>query len=348
MGTDNHNTENFMAHYLQRRKDEATAVLLEHRDGIEAFLALTRRKGIVLTVADVSYVEKIGIVASAPKLLERLAGRFERERDGLVPFGTFPLKFNFEQAYAGHFNAEYFVLMAHPHFRRGLQDECHFAPRFIELFWNLSSGGLNKYIALDENRVMLDIFLGEIMEKSSWFGAPFNQDVSRVPNGISKLKPPPYLSAHHTSWLFADAHCLDVKWSQEDGIKTFQALEIKSESTRLSIDGEEYYPARYLHAEFDTATNEFRHFDGAMQYLTEPEYRQRRNSDFNYNAKNRHQIKSRSKKLFKFNGPLSTERWSDLCCHFFADNPLMFEYFTGGYPDHVIDVLARIEMTQGP
>lgn len=347
MGTDNNRSpDDFLSSYLQYQKEHAQAVLSEHWDEIDSFIAFAKGRGVELSARNISYVEKIGIVASAPRLLERLSEGIERERSGLVPFGTFPLKLNFGLPYAGYFNAGNFAPMAHPHFRRGLHGECHFAPRFIELFWATSGAALDKYIALDEDRVMLDIFLGEAMEKATWFGAPFNQDISQVPNGIVKLKPPPDLNAHHASFLFADVHCLDVKWRQTGIIKGFQALEIKSENVRMSVDGETYYPARYLHAEFDLATGKFRHFDGAMQYLTELEYRQRIDSDFNYNAKNRVQIKPRYAKLFKLNGSLGTSLWSVLCCHFFADNPLMFEYFQGRYPPQVAETLARLASAQ--
>jgi hypothetical protein len=347
MGTNsNPLTDDFLTSYRLHQREYAEALLFEHREEIASFMAFAITKGVSLAPSDISYVDKIGIVASAPKLLDRLSGGLARERDGLVPFDTLRLNHNFDRPYPGYFQAENFIPMAHPHFRRGLHDECHFAPRFIELFWAFEQDGLAKYIALDENRVKLDIFLGEVMEKATWFGAPFNEDVSKVPNGITKLKPPPDLGTSHVSMFFADAYCLDIKWTQDGDVKTFQALEIKSEDTCLSSDGETFYPARYIHAEFDIAKGVFRHFDGAMQYYTKSEYGQRRDSDFNYNAKNRHQIKSRSRKLFKLNGQVGTTQWADLCCHFFADNPLMFEYFKGCYPDHVIDVLSRIDAAQ--
>jgi hypothetical protein len=133
-----------------------------------------------------------------------------------------------------------------------------------------------------------------------------------------------------------------MKWSESDGIKSFQALEIKTEKVRMEVGGLHYFPARYLHAEFDLAANCFRHFDGAIQYFTEEEYFQRRDADFNMAMKNPAHVKARSSKVFKINGPLKTEDWVELCCHFYTANPLTFEYFSGEYPKHVTETLAKI------
>lgn len=125
-------------------------------------------------------------------------------------------------------------------------------------------------------------------------------------------------------------------------IKTFQALELKTQDIVIEVDKKIYHPARYIHAEFDLESGMFRHFDGAVQLFLEDEYFMRRDSDLNFNAKNQAQIKARSKKLFKLNGALATADWVELCCHFFTTNPLTFEYFTGRYPEHTIETLARI------
>lgn len=169
-----------------------------------------------------------------------------------------------------------------------------------------------------------------------------SDDIEKIPNGIVKLRPPLDLKHSHVDTFFADVHCLDIKWSQEKNIKTFQALELKSENVFLVIEGEKFFPARYIHAEFDLDVGSFRHFDGAVQYYSESEYLQRRESDFNYNAKSQAQIKSRSKKLFKLNGRIETKVWVELCCHFLTGNPLTFEYYNGSYPSHVQEALSRI------
>ncbi len=121
-----------------------------------------------------------------------------------------------------------------------------------------------------------------------------------------------------------------------------KALEVKTSDIQISVDNQRYYPARYLHAEFDLTTGVFRHFDGAIQLFTEEEYFHRRDSDFNITFKNKEHIKARSMKVFKLNGALTVDSWVELCCHFFTTNPLTFEYFTGTYPAHIADIVEKV------
>lgn len=219
----------------------------------------------------------------------------------------------------------------------------NWAPRFIALFWQFDGPGIEKYIALDEDRVRIDIDGRDYFEADTWFGAPFDRDIRNIRPGIAKLRPPLDLESRHISFFFADAYCLDIKWSESDGIKSFQALEMKTENVRIKAGGLSYFPARYLHAEFDLAANCFRHFDGAIQLFTEEEYFHRRDADFNMPMKNPAHVKARSHKVFKINGPLKTEDWVEFCCHFYTANPLTFEYFSGEYPKSITEALNRIK-----
>ena len=218
----------------------------------------------------------------------------------------------------------------------------NWAPRFIELFWRFDSSAVEKYIALDDDRVRIDVDETGYFEADTWHGAPFDEDIRSIKSGIVKLRPPLDLESWHVSFFFADAYCLDIKWSGSDGIKSFHALEIKTEQVKIEVGGIHYFPARYLHAEFDLAANCFRHFDGAIQYFTEEEYFQRRDADFNMTTKNSAHVKARSRKIFKINGPLNAADWVELCCHFYTANPLTFEYFCGEYPKHVTENLVKI------
>ena len=196
-----------------------------------------------------------------------------------------------------------------------MHKNANFAPRFIEVFWNFRGAGVLKYLAIDEDRVRLDIDGSIYVELDTWFGARFNKDIAIIPSGLVKLRPPLDLSPIRVEFFFASAYCLDIRWDQEGSIKTFQALELKAENVTVEVNGEQFHPARYLHAEYDTTTRTFRHFDGAVQLYKSDEYLVRRDSDFNYNLKSVAQIKARSKKLFKLNGALQVDEWVELCCH---------------------------------
>jgi hypothetical protein len=62
--------------------------------------------------------------------------------------------------------------------------------RFIEMFWILPPNGVQKFLALDEDRVKLNINTGQVFERDTWFGAPFNDDIASIPNGMIKLDRP--------------------------------------------------------------------------------------------------------------------------------------------------------------
>lgn len=334
--------EELLARHSADMQEQSLKRLAEASDHIAKFTALAASKGVLLGVESFEYVPTTGIVAKAPGIARALLGPIRGERDGLLSFneiaGRLPPSPNCEGCFCG----PDFVLMAHPSYRRGMHPVNNWAPRFIELFWKFDAPGAEKFIALDEDRARIDVDRLGYFEADTWYGAPFDEDIRNIKPGTVKLRPPLDLASRHVSFFFADAYCLDIKWSASDGIKSFQALELKTESVRVEIDGVPYFPARYLHAEFDLAARCFRHFDGAIQLFSEAEYFRRRDSDFNMPMKELGHIKARSKKVFKINGPLRTEDWVEFCCHFYAANPLTFEYFSGAYPAHITEVLSKI------
>jgi hypothetical protein len=334
--------DEMIARYRADMANESRERLAEAADLIAKFTALAASKSVTLSAESFEYIRTTGIVAKAPGIARTLLGSINTERDGLLAFNEIARRFPPSPQYQGCFAGSDFILMAHPCYRRGMHPVANWAPRFIDLFWQFDGLGIKKYIALDEDRVRIDVDGLGYFEADTWYGAPFEEDIPNIKLGIVKLRPPLDIKSSHISLFFADAYCLDIKWSQSDGIKSFQALELKTEDTRIELAGMHYFPARYLHAEFDLTANCFRHFDGAIQLFTEEGYFQRRDSDFNMTMKNPAHIKARSTKVFKINGPLRTEDWVEFCCHFYAANPLTFEYFSGEYPGHIAEILQRI------
>lgn len=331
-----------IARYYKGLEEECVKKLEESAELIDAFIEYCDGKGIELKRANFNYIQTTGIVAKSPGLLTRLLDNIPVERDGLLPFKTLLERFSLEGCQEGYLNCGNFLAMAHPYFRRGFGEINNFAPRFVDKFWGFPTESVDSFIALDDDRVRINVDGLCYLEADTWYGAQFSKDVAGIPLNLTKLRPPLDLSASQISFFFAKAYALDVKWTQEGSIKTFQALELKTEDVKFETEDGDVHPARYIHAEYDLNLGAFRHFDGAVQHFTAEDYLGRRESDFNYNAKSGRQIKASSKKLFKFNGRIETSQFVDMCCHFFAANPLSFEYFEGKYPDHVSDTIARI------
>jgi hypothetical protein len=334
--------EDMLTHHRAAIAEQARLELEQAVDLIDRFTDLAAARSIALDSSSFTYVQTIGIVATAPGIAKSLLGQVQTERDGLFSYKAIAHHLRQSEFQSGYFIGTDYMLMAHPCYRRGMHPINNWAPRFLDLFWELESPDVEKYIAIDEDRVRINVDGSAYFEADTWYGAPFNEDVRQIEPGIIKLRPPLDLEARYVDFFFAQAYCLDIKWSETNAIKTFQALELKTDDVRIEVDGKLYFPARYLHAEFDVAANCFRHFDGAIQLFREDEYLQRRDSDFNITTKHLEQIKARSKKVFKLNGTLGTDTWVELCCHFFAANPLTFEYFTGAYPEHVTDILSKV------
>ena len=334
--------DEIIARHVADLKKQSRERLAEAADLIAAFISLAASKGVILSSESFEYTPTTGIVANAQGIARSLLGPIRTERDGLLPFNEISSRFPSSTHSEGYFAGPNFILMAHPCYRRGMHPRNNWAPKFIDLFWRFDGPGIEKYIAIDDNRVRIDVGGSCYFEEDTWYGAPFDEDIRNIKSGIVKLRPPLDLESRYVSFLFADAYCLDIKWSESGGIKSFQALEIKTEDIRIKVGGQHYFPARYLHAEFDLAANCFRHFDGAIQLFTEDEYFQRRDSDFNMSMKNPEHIKARSSKVFKINGTLKASDWVEFCCHFYAANPLTFEYFSGEYPKQVTEILEKI------
>lgn len=335
--------EKIMARHVSLMAKQARDELSKASELIEQFTELAAAKGVALDSLSFEYVQTIGIVASAPNIVRTLLGPIQTERDGLISYSDIAERLPPSQFQAGYFEGRDYMIMAHPCYRREMHPNANWAPRFVDLLWGFNLPNLKKYIAIDEERVRINVDGRAYFEEDTWDGAPFTDDIRNIKLGRVKLRPPLDLEASYVDLIFANAYCLDIQWSELNGIKTFQAMELKTDDVQISLEGKNYFPARYLHAEFDIFANCFRHFDGAIQFFLEDEYLQRRESDFNMTAKNAKHIKARSKKVFKLNGPLKTDSWVEFCRHFYAANPLIFEYFTGAYPEHVTDTLAKLQ-----
>lgn len=331
-----------MEKYYQQLQKEKEFELDRHKQRIKEFSLYCEKHNVPALKDDFDYIQRIGIVAHRKNILKEIYPDLPIDKDGLVSWNFIKEKLQSSNQMSGYIGGNDFVAMVHPYFRRGMSLLNNWAPLFVELFWQVKDENIDAYIALDYDNVRVNTEPFFYMEADTWFGAPFDKSIENIPDGISKLRPPLDLKRTHNNFIFKDAYSLDVKWSSKGSIRTFQALEFKHEDVTIELDGITYHPVRYIHAEYDLNKKAFRHFDGAVQHFLPNEYRQRIDMDFNFDNKSSNSLKAKYIKLFKFNGEFSIDFWVEFCSHFYTGNPLIFEYFTGNYPDHVIETLSRI------
>lgn len=338
--------DDFFEEYLKRQEALDEEELTENNELINEFMDFCATKDINLTREHFKFVEKIGIVAIYPNIVQLLNENIVVDKEGLLDVDLLSKEFDIRPFAPGYIYSDKFIGLAHPYFRRSYHDENNFAPRFIEFFWRHNIKDNKKYIAIDPDRVRVNVDESTCMELDTWFGANFKHDVRSIENGIVRLRPPLDISEHHINTFFGNTYALDIKWSSKKGIRIFQSEEFKFESSKILKDGKEYFPVKYVHAEFDIENGYFRHFDGAIHFYNEEEYYLRRESDFNYNDKNFFKLKTLSQKLFKINGKVSVEEWVNLTSHFLTGNPLVFEYFEGKIPDSLNEILDILRKKQ--
>ncbi len=329
--------------YFKQREEDRKKQLKDSAKIIEDFISHCAEINIEITKENFNYIETIGIVVNFPDILNKLNTGLTKNDEELISCKLLDKFYTKKSSGAGLLFDPKYIAMAHSFFRRGFSEYANFSPRFIDLFWKIKDDDIEFYIALDSDRVRIDIDGPSYLELDTWYGASFVKQIQDIPNGLVKLKPPLYLDEFDNSLIFKDVYSLDIKWSEKNGIKTFHAEEIKSDKITVTLNDEKFYPVRYVHAEFDITKNHFRHFDGAIHLYKEDEYFQRRESDLNFNEKINKHLKAKTFKVFKMNGVINIDTWLTYTSHFFTGNPLIFEYFEGKYPEHIITVLDKIQ-----
>lgn len=320
--------ESYRRSLLEQNKRELDA----KRQTIEDFRHYCQGLGIVLAEEQFKFIPPIGVVATHPNLLEKLDPWLHRDKEGLVDCAQLFGRYAKSKVSPGYLYGEKYMVMLSPVFRRGMNGGANWAPRFVDEFWRLDDPGVESYISLDFDRVRVNVDDTYYIEADTWYGAPFREAIESIPDGSTYLRPPQDRKPELTAFFFDSTYSLEVFWSTKGNFRTFQAIEFKNEDVTIERNGQQFHPARYLHAEYNVEAGSFVHFDGAVQYYANADYLIRRDTNFQQNVSHGHISKAASEKSFKLNGLVSVELWVKLCSHYCTGNPLVMEYFSGAYP----------------
>ena len=156
--------------YKKQLLEDAQKELKDHSEIIKAFLKFCESKNINLKEENIKYLQKIGIVANFPNIVNLLNPKIEIDKEELVEFNILETEYEKKAFFQGYFFSENYMVMAHPYFRRSHYEENNFAPRFIDVFWNYSTSNILKYISIDFDRVRINVNTRKHVEFDTWFG----------------------------------------------------------------------------------------------------------------------------------------------------------------------------------
>jgi hypothetical protein len=329
--------------YLAFKEQEKAEKLEENKELIDSFTRHCKSYGVELQASDFDYNHILGVHCCSKDIVLRINPKMASDKEGLYDFNELLSTYSKKSFSEGSFYTENHIFFASSYFRRGFYENNNFAPLFIDHLWKHNFNTNEVSVALDLDRVRIDTEGSFMIERDTWYGGKFSEDIGSIKDGVVHLRPPQYLDDIELELFYSNAFALDIYWYSYENIKVFQALEFKRPNVTIEIENATYLPVRYVHAEYNMDLKCFRHFDGALQFYTEEEYYERRTNNFNNKVKGEYQVKSTSKKLFKINGALIVEDWVAFTSHFFAKNPLILEYFEGKEPDFLKPTLEAIK-----
>lgn len=192
----------------------------------------------------------------------------------------------------------------------------HVNDTLIQTLLQASEGGAATLrLALNEQHFMAKSAFNPYFEKDYWFGPPLSATVLDDPYKVGTT-----VHADLRSGLMHEYPRLYVQWAMDkEGRKVLQIEELSEESG--SKQGG-YRLLRYLHAIRDIQIGTFIHCDGAVRAYTPEQYECRRSKEFVTGRESA----SRYRKVFRLDGSIGADVWSNIAAGWFRGNMLMAEY----------------------
>lgn len=178
-----------------------------------------------------------------------------------------------------------------------------------------STGAATLRLALNEQHFMRASAFSPYMEKDYWWGPTLSTETLDDPYEVGVT-----VHGDAQSGLMHEYPRLFVDWSMDkEGRKVVQVEEL-SDHTSASRAGLRLL--RYLHAIRDIERGVFIHCDGAVRAYTHEQYEARAAKGYVTGRESA----GRYRKVFRLDGDIQTDAWSNIAARWFRGNRLMKEY----------------------
>lgn len=201
-----------MEKYYRQREEMKFFYLDKYADNVQKISKILSKNGFVLKEDNFEYSDPVGLTIRFDNIVSILDPELIRDKDDLVKCNQLAELYQ-KKNREGYYYANNYMLMLTSLLKRGMYPGNNWAPRFVKKFWESDFGDIEASVALDYDRVKVDVSDHCYIEFDTWFGAPFEEDISSIKDGISKLKPPMGIDACIVNGFFND------KYSLEESVK---------------------------------------------------------------------------------------------------------------------------------
>lgn len=183
-----------------------------------------------------------------------------------------------------------------------------------------SAAGVTLRVAIDERRLKEAAHHRDYFEKDYWFGPPLSRDRLDDPRSVG----PTTHWGRDVNLLLQPYVAFLARWSldRKTGMRVCEMEELISPDAKSPS---RYVLCRYLHAIRNCDRHIFVHCDGAVRAYERDQY-----EDRIAEAGRRTAVRPvRYRKVFRLDGPVKTDTWSEIVAKWFRENELAREYLSG-------------------
>lgn len=235
----------------------------------------------------------------------------EHDKDGLISLREL------NPVSPGVFERGGLLFFAHPFLRRSLSRLNTLNSQFLsKLFGLTTQDNLKVRIALDPDMVGLSTTLQGYEELQFWFGPHFNDDLSKIPLGVSRHE------SSETDRFFSGVSRTEFWWYEQKGIRTFECEELQ-DIPALAV-GSGKFGCRFVHSLVGSDGRGIQHADGAVRVYDEAAMLRRLDVDLKGAGR-----KTDYTKLWRVDGGIPVKIWKALISDYYRDNTLIGEYLGG-------------------
>lgn len=254
--------------------------------------------------SSVAYYDKGIVLRVFPKLQKYI-------NDGLIDINLLT------PVLPGIYQLDGYLLFAHSFLRRNCSRLNSLNSEFLERLHNLRETELRVQIALDLDLIGLAGSESEEQEYQYWWGPKFNDDLSSIPLGVTRH------SNDHYDNVFSNLCFTEFGWYLQDDKHTFECEEVTDRPN--IIDNKIIFcGCRFVHSMVNPETNLPNHLDGAIRAYTEEQIIDRLDIALNKTGRNTWYTK-----LWRIDNDIPVSLWKELITHYYRDNRLIGEYFSG-------------------